>query len=548
MNDDPMRILLVEDNPADACLLREVLRGVPGYQFELLHLERLSQALEHLRGEHFDVVLLDLTLPDGQGLDNLARVRDAAPSVSVLVLTGLNNEEMAINALRVGAQDYLVKGQSDGSALVRAIRYARERKQILEENAKLFQQVQRNLGRLRILREIDHAITSTLDLQILLNVLMDKIDLILPYSAASLRLLDREGELLKPIAYRNLDEGQWNVDSWQAGSDLASVVFQTQAATIIRNAATDPRVRDREFFRKHGWVSYLGVPLMVQDDVSGVLSFYTKEEHDFSAEEVEFLSTLADQAAIAIHNAQLFQKTKDQAVQLERANKGKDEFLSVMSHELRTPLNVISGYAETVRRGMFGEINAEQDIALAKVIGCSKDLLGMISRILQATRIDAEAVGVEKNEVAVGRLLDELQSVYDGSLGKELSLSWDYPREFPSVKTDSEKLKHILQNLINNAIKFTDKGGVTVSARPLPGANKMEFQVADSGIGIPEEMMPSIFEKFRQADSSATRAHGGVGLGLYIVKKFTEMLGGELSVASDLGKGTTFTVTLPTGA
>ena len=169
----------------------------------------------------------------------------------------------------------------------------------------------------------------------------------------------------------------------------------------------------------------------------------------------------------------------------------------------------------------------------------------MISGILQATSIEAEAVKVDKKDVVVGCLLDELKSVYDVSLGKEVNLQWDYPAEFLLLKTDGEKLKHILQNLINNAIKFTEKGRVTVSARQVPGAESVEFRVADNGIGIPEEMLPFIFEKFRQVDSSETRAYGGVGLGLYIVKKFTELLGGNVEVETEPGKGSTFRITLP---
>src|SRR5881628_2225046 len=200
---------------------------------------------------------------------------------------------------------------------------------------------------------------------------------------------------------------------------------------------------------------------------------------------------------------------------------------------------------EMVQRGMLGEINSDQQNALGKVISCAKELLGMISGILQATSIEAEAVKVDKKDVVVGCLLDELKSVYDVSLGKEVNLQWDYPAEFLLLKTDGEKLKHILQNLINNAIKFTEKGRVTVSARQVPGAQSVEFRVADNGIGIPEEMLPFIFEKFRQVDSSETRAYGGVGLGLYIVKKFTELLGGNVEVETEPGKGSTFRIILP---
>ncbi|MBI3057787.1 MAG: hypothetical protein HYY81_00520, partial [Deltaproteobacteria bacterium] len=227
-------------------------------------------------------------------------------------------------------------------------------------------------------------------------------------------------------------------------------------------------------------------------------------------------------------------------------------------------------YTGMIRDGLLGEINPEQEKALEKVISRARDQLTMISSILQATQIEAEGVKVERREVRLKDFLDDLRSNYSIPLGKELSVIWDYPLDLPVVHTDAEKLKQVLQNLINNAIKFTARGHVTVSARvtessrqnaessvqqgnDLPTADRLlptsgrwvEFKVADTGTGIAEEFFSVIFERFRQVDSSETRNYGGVGIGLYIVKKFTELLGGKIDVESEPGKGSTFTVTIP---
>jgi len=405
------------------------------------------------------------------------------------------------------------------------------------ENARLFQETQRNLEHMRALQEIDEAITSTLDLHQVLDVLLEKIDLLLPYSAATVRLLKRGTGEIEPVACRNLDEAEWKAEQWRGGRGIPNVVFETKAPLRIGNVQADPRVKDLEFFRRHGLVSYLGVPLIVKEEVLGVLSFYTKKEHQFSDEEVEFLTTLAGQAAIAIHNSQLYEETKRQAVELERANKVKDEFLSVMSHELRTPLNVVMGYTGMIKDRMLGEINPEQERALGKVVSRSKELLTMISGILEVTRIEAEEVRVERDRVKLGDFLRELESTYALPLDKEVRVHWDYPRDLPVVETDKEKLKLVLQNLISNAIKFTEKGTVTISARvredgrtsassvepqqapdslipgsrllPRPSSRFVEFRVADTGIGIAKEFFPIIFEKFHQVDSSETRPYGG---------------------------------------
>ncbi len=231
--------------------------------------------------------------------------------------------------------------------------------------------------------------------------------------------------------------------------------------------------------------------------------------------------------------------------QQKNAQRAKDEFLSVMSHELRTPLNVIAGYTKIVQEGMLGPIAPEQVRALEKVSRHSNELLAMVNSIMDATKIEAGAIVVETDEFPLSNFLDALRLLYEYPLGKPVSLRWEYPRNLPTLRTDREKLKRVLQNLINNALKFTEQGHVTVSACRQAGTSRIEIAVADSGVGIAAEDLPLIFEKFRQLDGSRTRTQGGVGLGLHIVKTFTEILGGTVTVQSRPGTGSVFTVTLP---
>jgi signal transduction histidine kinase len=290
-------------------------------------------------------------------------------------------------------------------------------------------------------------------------------------------------------------------------------------------------------------VSYIGLPLSTEGKILGVLGFYLKEQHSFPKEEVEFLSTLAGQVAIGINNAQLYEKIKKQASELEEANQAKDEFLSVMSHELRTPLNVITGYAEVLSQGVLGEIQREQLHAVKTISFQSRELLRMINEILQVGSIEAGKVKATCREVNISDFLEEVKSGYEILSKKEILLQWNVPSRLPIVRTDGEKLKHVLQNLINNALKFTENGSVTVSVEC--SSEVIEFQVKDTGIGMPQDMLPSIFQMFRQLDSSSTRSYGGSGVGLYIVKKFVDLLGGKIEVESTLGEGSNFTVTLP---
>ena len=191
----------------------------------------------------------------------------------------------------------------------------------------------------------------------------------------------------------------------------------------------------------------------------------------------------------------------------------------------------------------MGEIQREQMHAVKTISFQSRELLRMINEILQVGSIEAGKVKAHCENVNLLDFLVEVKSGYEILSKKEISLHWNIPSSLPIVRTDGEKLKHVLQNLINNAIKFTENGSVTVSTKY--ASTGIEFKVKDTGIGMPQDMLPSIFQMFRQLDSSSTRSYGGSGVGLYIVKKFVDLLGGEIEVESILGEGSTFTVTLP---
>ncbi len=435
-------------------------------------------------------------------------------------------EELVGATRRLAAGDLSARtGMPHGASELAQLAYsfdqmAESLEQNITERKRAEEELRQNLARIQALREIDRAITSTLDLDAVLNVLLEKIDHFLPYPVAIMvRLWNQQTGELEFFTCRNLDKDEWKAQDARSRGGRAKVVFETQQPLVVRNVHTDPRTWEPEFFRKHGLVSYLGVPLMAKGKPLGVLSLYTLEECQFSEEEIDFLSTLACQAAIAIENSQFYERIKNQAEELKKAvaemeiaNKVKDEFLSVMSHELRTPLNVVLGYTGMLRDGMLGEIPPRQKEVLSKVILRAGDLLTLIRDILQATQIESRSVIVDLHLVNLVDLLDRLKAGYEQPLDKELTMKWDYPADLPPVITDSEKLKQILQNLIHNAIKFTEKGHVTISARMiensrqkaersreeaeiLPTAHRLlptsrqwvEFKVADTGIGIPKE-------------------------------------------------------------
>jgi signal transduction histidine kinase len=320
-----------------------------------------------------------------------------------------------------------------------------------------------------------------------------------------------------------------------------------QAASPLKFNASDAAVAQSDIAQNLGAHSVMAAPLVVGEEKLGVLTFYSREPNRFGAQELEFLRGLTDQAAIAIYNSQLFERTQRQAVELQKANQAKDEFLGVMSHELRTPLNVALGYLRILQEGFLGTLSEQQSQALGTALKHAGDLHAMIESIMDVTKLEAGAVVVDKGLVDLVAFLDELKSRYGYPLGKEINLSWLYPANLPAINTDRAKLTTILENLIGNAIKFTDRGAVTVSISFVAEREFIEFTVADTGMGIPEESLTEIFEMFRQLDSSNTREHEGIGLGLYIAKKMADLIGAKISLESTPGQGTIFTVGLTIG-
>ena len=234
-----------------------------------------------------------------------------------------------------------------------------------------------------------------------------------------------------------------------------------------------------------------------------------------------------------------------QREQAEFTSRARKEAVDIVSHELRTPLNLIGGYAQVLKDGTFGEINAQQEGALNKILHQSENLLSTINSVLDMARIEAGELAVAREEIRLPEFFQGLRVYYEASLGKPLTMRWLIPSELPTLQSDKARLAIVVQNLINNAIKFTEHGEIQVSARHLREKNNVEIEIKDTGVGIPKEALPVIFEKFRQVDNSSTRRYGGVGLGLHIVKVYIEALGGSVAVESQPGQGSTFTLSLP---
>ena len=547
-------ILLVEDNAGDALLLKDALRDFNHMPpFELIHVDRLAAAIARAKLERFDAVLLDLSLPDAKGVETVVRMQREAETLPIIVLTGLDDDAAAVEAVRAGAQDYLVKGQIDGHLLVRALSYAIER-------MRLQAAMRLHLERITALKDVNVALTANLNLTSVLEVLCEKVGRLLPDFGMAVRLWNRDQGLLESVATVNFDDNWWRPTVLQPDrkATLSETVFASKQPLLISDVANESQLPYPEFWRRTGFSGYLGIPLIANDETLGVISFFSNQATVLTSQEVEFLSTLASQASVAIRNSQTHGEMKKLAADLERSNHVKEEFLGVISHELRTPLNVVRGYVEILQTGMFGEMNSEQLEAVDKIANQTRIQLAMINSILNATTMESEVASVQTELFSLGDFLDDFRVAFPDPADRHLHFEWCYSPSLPEIRSDRTKLQYILQNLVNNAIKYTPHGTVTVNAEVRMGtplvaepenSNSrkcwLTLRVGDTGVGIAEEFLPVIFEKFSQVDSSTTRAHEGIGLGLHIVKRCTELLNGTVKVESELGKGTTFSVTIP---
>lgn len=482
----PLNVLLIEDHPADIRLIQAMFSGQSRVRINLKSEFTFSEGLSHLSTEKTDAVIMDLSLPDTEGLDSLLILSKVAPTVPIIVLTGLDDDQLIDDALHLGAQDYLIKGTFDGEMIARSIHHAVERQRLRVELNSQYQELHVSRSRFRSL------ITDNADAIIVVD------------SEGVLRFINPAGEAMLGRSAEKMIGADWGIPL--EGTATAEIDLVRPDGEKIE---VDMRVM------KTLW--------------DGNPAFIATMRDVMDRKRAERSLRVAKQAA-------------------ETANHMKSMFLADMSHELRTPLNSIIGFSQMMMHETFGELGHNKyNEYIADIHNSGSHLLSLINDLLDFSKIEAGRFDLNKQAFLFDEMIHStVQSVSLNAEQKGVAIEADFGH--PAISTDGDefRLRQVLLNILSNAIKFTPEGGKVTVSMPPRTDNRIVVLVKDTGIGMRPEQIPAAFLAFNQIDNAYTRdSHDGTGLGLPLAKKLVELHGGTIRITSELGVGTEVAITLP---
>jgi len=439
---------------------------------------------------------------------------------------------------------------------IRLLTSMAEQLAVAVEKAGLFHQAETRLQQLSVLNTIGAAVSQSLELEVVLKKALEKMIESLNFDACWIYMLDTSETELRLLAQQGLsEETARSMDRRKLTAGISGTIFETGKPLVFDdiNDGKYHKISRKNTISALGFGAAAGFPIKAEDKTVGVMHLATRTPRRFAADELQLIESIAHAIGVAAENAQLFAQVNQKTAELgqmnqelEEANHAKSEFISAMSHELRTPLNVIMGNAELTGDGFFGDINTEQKRAMTQIRHHSQFLLKLVNDVLALSRLDAKKMSLELTGVDINEVVAHAQGHIDQlNRQKRLEVTWEVEKDIPTIVTDVTKLEEIFQNLIGNAFKFTPQGRIDLRVRNLRDLARVEFTIADTGIGIEEHDMERIFSAFEQIREAHTGDFNGVGLGLNIVKKYLDLMKGDIRVKSRVGEGSTFTFSLP---
>lgn len=477
------KILLIEDNPGDARLVELLLMDTEMSDYKITNEVTLAAGMSRLEeGNEYVAILLDLTLPDSRGFETLEKLIGKYPDINVIVLTGLSDKNLGINAVKAGAQDFLVKGAFEAEELAKTLRYSIERRNVL----KRLEETQRiaHIGNWEYSLELDE----------------------LSASSEVFRLFGLKPRKVVVLKEMLLDPAHpfHQLKAWQETA-LSEGFFKTEVEMTKEDGS-----------KRIAFVQIkLSRPSQNSQELNGIIQDVTESK---KSEELRKAKELA-----------------------ERSAKMKEQFIASISHEMRTPMNAILGMSNLV---IQTDLEPEQYKYIHSIKQSSEILLGIINDILEISTLENGKILFDDKPFDLKQLLDNMMNVMQyKATEKQLEFKFDIAEGVPDVLIgDKLRLNQVLYNLVGNAVKFTDEGHVFVriSTTGMEGnKTKLFFEVEDTGIGIPEDKLNDVFGTFTRIRTK-DRIFEGTGLGLSIAKNIVYQQGGQIGVTSEVGKGSIF--------
>lgn len=489
----PLRVLIVEDSEDDAILLlRELRRGGCDPIFE--RVDTPAAMTNALDKQTWDIVIADYSMPHFSAPEALKLMQKSGLDLPFIIVSGKIGEDTAVAAMKAGAHDYIMKNNL----------------------ARLVPVINRELQEVEERREHKRADEALQESEAKNQALLDAIPDMMFRISKDCTILDFK-------AAKNLDP--------LAPDEFLNIKLnEFLPAKVVQQA-----------------VYFTGQTL--QTGETQIFEFQLEEKGKLNVYEARFVVSGQDEVLAIVRD--ITERKQAEILRLENeqlvyANKAKSEFLATVSHELRTPLTSIIGFSLLLKEKKHGELNEKQESYVANILTGSSHLLNLISDILDTTKIEAGKLELTIGKIPVPEVLNEtIDLIKENAETHNVILKSEIDPQLDIIEGDQRRLKQILLNLLNNAVKFSKKEGGTVTLTAKKEGDMAQFSVSDSGIGIREEDMGKLFNMFQQVDTGNTRRYGGTGLGLAISKQLVELHGGSIMVESEYGKGSTFTFLLP---
>ena len=520
--------ILIVDDEADVLDLCKRILATRGYHVKTAR--NGQEVVEIAQQEHFDLLLTDIRMPGMSGLEVAQTLKNSEPGVICITMTGYSTMDMAIEALKLGIDEFIMKPFSPEELSI-TVSKALEKERLRKENFRLRSLIP--------LFELNKTLMGTVEVEKVLRCLLDISQKETNADFAGLYTFQGKNS----TAYFRCKEDERvreevQLEVAEASHKLAQFISENGQQLILnlREAGKDYHAILQQLQMRFVIVT----PLKSKEANLGAL-ILGRRDSDFASGDSDFLSVLSSQASIALENANLFTEIQEAYKELQMLDHMKSEFINIAAHELRTPLAILMGYATMLEEDLEG---SQRDY-MTTIMRNAMRLSSLIDDMLNLQYLDSGVASLANDDLdlheAIREAIDDMALLAEQ---KNLNITVDIPDDFPRMIVDRQKFDLIVVNLINNAVKFTPTNE-HIMFKATANGEMATMSVTNTGVNIPKEKLSRIFDRFYQVESSLTREHGGIGLGLSIVRGMIDVCGGEIYVESEEGQGTTFTFTLP---